>query len=171
MKSVITFLLLFLIPIFGEAQSVKWISIEQLQQLSKKEKRKVMIDVYTSWCGWCKTMDKNTFNYGPIAKYLNENYYAVKLNAESNIKISFNGKEYGMDGKYNEISVELLRGEMGFPTTVFLDEEFNMIQSLPGYIDADKFEMIIQYFGDDYYKKIPWSKYERTYSTQKNARN
>ncbi len=171
MKYIILVFLFVFSSTLADAQSVKWISIEQLQQLSKKEKRKVMIDVYTSWCGWCKHMDKNTFNYGPIAKYLNENYYAVKLNAESNLKINFNGKDYGMDDKYNELSIEMLRGEMGFPTTVFLDEELNMIQSLPGYIDAEKFEMIIQYFGDDFYKKIPWTKYERTYSTQKNARN
>ena len=33
-----------------------------------------MVDVYTDWCGWCKKMDKETFNHPVIAKYINENY-------------------------------------------------------------------------------------------------
>ena len=31
-----------------------------------------MIDLYTYWCGWCKRMDKTTFEDQAVAKYLNE---------------------------------------------------------------------------------------------------
>ncbi|HRG07218.1 MAG TPA: DUF255 domain-containing protein, partial [Cyclobacteriaceae bacterium] len=41
--------------------AVKWITFEEAVEKSKTEKRKIFIDVYTDWCGWCKVMDKNTF--------------------------------------------------------------------------------------------------------------
>ena len=40
------------------------------------------MDIYTDWCGPCKLMDKNTFQNPDVAQYLNNNFYAVKFNAE-----------------------------------------------------------------------------------------
>ena len=44
-------------------EAVKWLTIEQAQELNKKKPRKIFVDVYTDWCGWCKKMDKTTFNH------------------------------------------------------------------------------------------------------------
>ena len=45
------------------ADEVKWMTFEQAVERSKTEKRKIFIDVYTDWCGWCKVMDKKTFSH------------------------------------------------------------------------------------------------------------
>ena len=58
--------------------NVKWMSFEEAVAKSKIEKRKIFIDVYTDWCGWCKVMDKSTFNDPQVAKILNEKFYPVK---------------------------------------------------------------------------------------------
>ena len=39
---------------------LSWYKIDDLDQMDLGDK-KVMIDMYTSWCGWCKVMDKKTF--------------------------------------------------------------------------------------------------------------
>ena len=82
---------------FGSAgqennEKVKWYTFEEAVDLSKNNPKKLFIDVYTDWCGWCKRMDQNTFTHPVIAKYLNENFYAVKFNAESTKPIDFTGK-------------------------------------------------------------------------------
>ena len=67
---------------WAQETPVKWMSFEQAIEKSKTEKRKIFIDVYTDWCGWCKVMDKNTFSETQVAKILNEMFYPVKLDAE-----------------------------------------------------------------------------------------
>ncbi len=151
--------------------TIHWYTMEQVEALSKKEKRKIFIDVYTTWCGWCKNMEKATFNQQHIARYINENYYAVKLDAEQKNDITFKNKTYRFVTQsgvgFNELAAEFLKGQMSYPTIIFLDEDLNLIQSIPGYRAADQFEMIMTYFGDDNYKKMPWTKYEKTYQPMK----
>ena len=66
-----------------QAQDVEWLSWEEALKKSKDEKRKFFVDVYTSWCGWCKKMDKSTFGQQEIAEFLNDNYYPVKFNGRT----------------------------------------------------------------------------------------
>src|SRR5436189_3917103 len=74
--------------------AVKWMTFEEAVEKSKTEKRKIFIDVYTDWCGWCKVMDKNTFPDPEVAKLLNEKFYPVKLDAEQTADITFHGTTF-----------------------------------------------------------------------------
>ncbi|MDG1381967.1 MAG: hypothetical protein P8P45_07240, partial [Flavobacteriales bacterium] len=40
--------------LWSQGASINWISVSDLEDLQAKEPRKVMIDVYTQWCGPCK---------------------------------------------------------------------------------------------------------------------
>ncbi len=148
---------------------VNWLTWKEAVEMSKIEKKKVVVAVYTSWCGWCKKMDQNTYNKAHIADYMNNNFYAVHFDAEQKEPIEFQGKVYKYvnpaNGKrgYHEFASELTMGRMSYPSTVFFNENLEIIQPIPGFQDGPTFEMIITYFGDDYYKKVPWEKYEKTY--------
>ncbi len=150
-----------------ERTKVEWLSWEEAIERSEVEPRKFFIDVYTDWCGWCKRMDKATFQKPHIAKYLNENYYSIKFNAESTQDITFNGKTYkyikqGRRG-YHELAVAITKGRLSFPTIVFIDEAKNVIQPIPGFRSPDEFEIIMTYFGYDFYRKTPWNIYKEDY--------
>lgn len=153
--------------------TIKWMSFEQAVQLAQKNKKKILIDVYTDWCSWCKYMDRNTYTNDTIVKYINKNYYAVKFNAEQKEDITFKGKVYHFvktsRNGYHELAAELLKGQLAFPSTVFLDESQAVLQSIQGYKDPLGFEMIITYFAENLYKSTPWSKYERDFLSQKKS--
>lgn len=155
-----------------EGSKVEWLTFEQALEKSKIEKRKIFIDVYTDWCGWCKVMDKNTFSEEKIANYLNEKYYAVKLNAEQTGDIEFKNHtfKYVPNGRrgYHELAAWLLQGRLSYPTVVFLDEDFNPIQPLPGYREPKEFHPILTYFGEDQYKQMAWKDYQDIYSSPYN---
>ncbi|MBX2962353.1 MAG: DUF255 domain-containing protein [Cyclobacteriaceae bacterium] len=149
--------------------SVKWLTFEEAVEKSKTEKRKIFIDVYTDWCGWCKVMDKNTFSEAKIAKILNEQFYPVKFNAEQREDVVFAGNtfkfiESGRNG-YHQLAASLLNNQLSYPTVVFLDEEFGMIQPVPGYQKPEEFHKMVQFIGEDHYKSISWKDWQTRYKT------
>lgn len=145
-------------------KEIKWYSIEEADSMMKIEKRKVYIDVYTDWCGWCKVMERKTFTDPEIIELLNTEFYAVKLNGEGKEDITFKNKtfKYVEKGrsKYHELAAALMNGKMSYPTSVFLDENLNMIQPLPGYMPPDKLEPILEFIGRDYYKNTSWKEFQ-----------
>ena len=139
---------------------IKWYTIEEVQELNVNNPKKVFIDVYTDWCGWCKKMDATTFQDPKIVKLLNEDFYAVKLDGEGQEIINFKDKDYkfipqGRKG-YHELAATLMNGKLSYPTTVYLDENLNMLQPIPGYMKVEDLEPILIYLGQDYYKNVSW---------------
>ncbi|SOE22535.1 Thioredoxin-related protein [Spirosomataceae bacterium TFI 002] len=151
------------------ASEINWVSIEEAYNLSKANPKKVIIDVYTGWCGWCKVMDKKTFTNPEVIKFVNENYYAVKLDAESREDITVGDKTYSYNeqNRANEAAVALLQGKMSYPSIVYLDEQFNMIQPIPGYMEARQFHEVITFLGNNHYKQESFEDFKKnTYPVQ-----
>jgi thioredoxin-related protein len=142
-------------------EAINWITIQEAAQLNKKHPRKIVIDVYTDWCGWCKKMDKSTFADEKVAKYVNKNYYAVKLDAETKEVIELNGKTYRFNQSYgvNELAGELLKGKLGYPSTVYLDEDFKVLTPITGYYDTKTFDSLLRYYGENHYKKLSYEEF------------
>lgn len=149
------------------AKKVNWMTFEEAVEASKTEKRKIFIDVYTDWCGWCKVMDKNTFSLDPVANYLNDNFYPVKLDGEQKEDIVFRGTTYkfvpsGRKG-YHQLAAALMNGQLSYPTVIFLDEEFNMLQPLKGYQKPDFFYKVLNFIGDEHYKNTKWEDFNKSF--------
>lgn len=167
------FLNILLVVVFFSASSfnvqespqgeVKWYTIEEVEALMKQEPRKIYIDVYTDWCGWCKVMDKKTFTHQETAQRLNTDFYAVKLDAEGKEDITFRGHTFkfvnqGRNG-YHELAAALLQGKLSYPTSVLLDENMNVIQPLAGYLKPEQLNPILEFIGEDIYKDQSWESF------------
>jgi thioredoxin-related protein len=165
---VLTFLFISGFSSFSQ-DKINWITIEEAYKNNAIKPKKTIIDVYTGWCGWCKVMDKSTFTNPAVVKYINENYYAVKLDAESrnDIKIGTSVYKFDAQNKANQAAIALLGGKMSYPSIVYLDEKFAMIQPMSGYMEAKPFHEIITYFGGNFHKKEDFEKYKaNTYKTK-----
>jgi thioredoxin-related protein len=167
-------LLVTLVPFLGAitpaAGQINWLTWEEAQEVNQQEPRKIMVDVYTQWCGWCKKMDSETFAEKDICDYINAHYYAVKFDAGTKEDIDLNGRVYKFikttRGGYHELASEIMFGKMSYPTIVFMDENFNILQPIPGYKDPGSLDKIMKYFAEDFYKTTPWKKYEEMYNQQ-----
>ncbi len=173
---VLAALLSFCSTEIGAQEKINWMTWDEVIEKSKVDKRKVFIDVYTDWCGWCKKMDKTTFADPNIIALINQDYYAIKFDAEMKQTIVLNGTEYkyvqaGRRG-YHELAAQLLRGKMSYPSIVFLNEDLELIQPIPGYQNSESLEMIASYFAGDFHETTPWRKYTRNYKkkTETNPR-
>lgn len=146
---------------------IRWLAFEEAVAKSEKTPKKLFIDVYTDWCGWCKKMDKTTFSEPDVAKYINENFYPVKLNAETRDSIRFRDKVFRFIPEYkaNELAISLLNGKMGYPSYVLLDENFTMMTPpVQSYLTRQDLMPILNYFGDNIYKEKTFEDYKNSLS-------
>jgi thioredoxin-related protein len=151
------------------AGPVKWLTFEQAVELSKKEKKQVFIDVYTTWCGPCKMMDKFTFADSAVAHVLNTNFYPVKLNAEQRGDIQFDNTTFkfipsGASG-YHQLAAALLNNKLQYPTFVFMTEDLQIMQAVPGYHQPPDFHKMVQFIGEGHYKKMKWEQWQSVYKS------
>ncbi|MFK7899276.1 MAG: thioredoxin family protein [Cyclobacteriaceae bacterium] len=169
--SIIILLLLSSVLTFSKSPStstseIEWISFEELETKMKEEPRKVMIDVYTNWCGPCKRMELTTFRNEVVSKYVNNHYYAVKFNAEEKNTIKFKNKEYkylasaGRNG-LNELTPSLIFNR-SYPTVVFMDEKLDIIQKF-NYLTPEYIERIVKFFGENAHKNDSWENFNKTH--------
>lgn len=160
------------LSLLAQEKKIKWISIEEAEKLNKEEPRKIMIDVYTDWCGWCKKMDSETFTNPVIAEYISDNFYAVKLNAEGKADITFNGTTYkfmeqGSRG-YHELAAGLLSGKMSYPSIAYLNENLQLLGAIPGFYTPEKMEPLLNYIVDEKYTSQSLEEYEKTFESKLN---
>jgi len=106
--------------------------------------------MYTSWCGWCKKMDATTFQDPSVINYIDQNFYAVKMNPESNEAIAYKevlyeSKLYGKK-MYNELAVNLLAGKMSFPSFVILNKREVKRGVIAGYQSSNQLISALKHY-------------------------
>ena len=145
-------------------EGIEWMSFEEAMEATTANPKLIFIDVYTDWCGYCKLMDKSTFIDPAIVEVLNENFYAVKLNAEQKEDIQFDGHtfKYVPNGRrgYHAIAASLLDQKLSYPSFVYLDKNKSRISISPGYKNATMMLKELHYIAGEHYKTLPFDKYE-----------
>lgn len=98
--------------------SIQWqTDLDRALSLAKANRSKVIVDVYTDWCGWCKKMDKDIYTDPKVAA-LSDSFIFLKLNAED-----------GGQGQRFSKSMNV----RGYPTTIILDENGRSVDLIRGY--------------------------------------
>ena len=163
-----TGLLIALAAIFAFAQpatqgqasneaKINWLTWEEAMVAMEKNPKKMFIDVYTDWCGWCKRMDASTFIDPAVVKQMNTHFYAVKLDAEQKGEILYDNHTFTYRSDLSrrgvhELAVALLDNRMSYPSFVYLDENRNRITISPGYKEAPAMELELKFIGEDHFK-------------------
>lgn len=147
-------------------EQLNWLSLEEVEANMKIKKKAVLIDLYTDWCGWCKVMDKKTYSNPEVIKYIEENFYPVKIDAETSKSLQWKNKMYNYDQKYrvNSFALYLTNGQLSFPTTIILPADNSAPQIIPGYLKVPDMELVLRYFGDNHFGKTPFDNYRNSFS-------
>jgi len=101
------------------ANAFQSIHFDEACKKAAEQKRIVLIDFYTTWCGPCKRLDRVTWADGDVRKWLAANTVALKLDAEKETKLS---ERYGVDG---------------YPTILLLRPDGTEIDRLVGYREPE----------------------------------
>ncbi len=149
---------------FAQTAEIKWMTLQEAEAAMKKKPKKMFVDIYTGWCGWCKRLDATTYKDPMVVEYINKNFYAVKLDAETKETITFQGKTYDFDAsrKTNTVATQFMGGSGGYPTLTYVDQDFKVLSVQPGYVEAPAFLKTLKYYGDNFYLNMEYQKYLTT---------
>lgn len=154
-----------------QAQNIEWKTIEQAAKTDSKSNTKLyFVDFYTSWCGWCKKMDRETFTNPIVAKILNTYYLPVKFDAEGNSEFSWHGTKYnnlevapGGRRSTHSFAKAVLGTQMGFPSFCIFNSDQSKLTIIQGYQSANDLIVMLWYFASGDNKRYPFDKYRQIF--------
>ena len=149
------------------ASPLKWYTLEEAMEAAKKNPKPLLIDLYTDWCGWCKKLDADTFGHEGIAKYIGENFYPVKFNAEQRETVKFLGKEYTPDAKErtHPLAMALTAGRLSYPMLVYMKADGQLITTVPGYAAPQQIEPILKFIATGAYETKTWEEFSKDFKS------
>ena len=124
-----------------------WLALDAAVDKAKSQNKHVIVNVYTTWCGYCRMMDKQTFGNDEVAAHLRENFVLAKVNGESSSKVHWQGQEM------TERQFARAVGVTGFPATYFLKPNAEMLGGVSGYIRSPDFMIYAKYVSTKWYEK------------------
>ena len=152
---------------------VKWQTIEQASQVDLKANRKLFfIDFSTSWCAWCKKMDRETFSDPVVAAILNKYYIPVQFNAEGTSTFTWNGTKYsntqvpGQKPQAHPFTRAILGQKFGYPSFAIFNNNGGLTQILQGYQKAYDFSMALWYFCSGDKDRYTFEEYQRIFQEE-----
>jgi thioredoxin-related protein len=102
--------------------AIEWSnSMTYALQQAKAQNKPILVSFYTTWCGWCKKLDAETYT-DPRVMAAAQRYITVKLNAEG-------------DGASEKARL----GVKGYPNIVFLRPDGSEIERFAGYLGPADF--------------------------------
>ena len=90
---------------------------------AKKENKIIFTDAYTTWCGPCKMMSKNTFMDAEVSALFNQKFVNLKMDMEK-------GEGPELLQRY---------GIVAYPTLLFLNSNGEVVHKALGFHDAEQF--------------------------------
>ena len=145
-------MLVMVSTVFSQTEkTVNWLNLEQLEDSLEVQRKKIFIDFYADWCSPCLKMQKEVFTDTLIIDLLNQDYYAVKMNAETKDTIYFSNqvfinKRLNKRNPIHQIPLLMARRKnkpFSLPALVFLDEKFEATARYFQYLNVKQLSKIL----------------------------
>jgi thioredoxin-related protein len=147
--------------------ALKKYTFEEAEKLSKKEKRKWLVNMNTEWCNACRVMKKSVFTDSAVATYLNKNYYYIDFNVQTkdSIKLMNSVYKYTDSGgmPINTLALALNGNQLILPTAVLLDEEMKKLDALPRFYTPQMLNTVLHFYGENANKTKSWEEFRKNF--------
>jgi thioredoxin-related protein len=128
----------------GKDSKINWYAYADGMAKAKETGRIIIIDFHADWCKYCVKMEKETFTDPRVYKLMNESFIPISVDTE---------KEKQTAAQYAVRSL---------PTMMFLESSGEVINLLPGFVDADMFTTILEYVSTRSFETIEFPVYLET---------
>lgn len=138
-----------------ETNSTKlvWHNFDEGLRFATESNQPIYIFIKSRGCGWCRKMEQETFT-DPEVKQALSNLIPIVLQGDSRRTVSYKGRSYSEAQLVREVF-----GVRGFPTSIFLEPNGDIIGGLPGYLQPKQMVVITNYVGEGHYKNRSFEDY------------
>lgn len=151
---------------------INWKSFDVALEDARLAGKHIMVDVYTDWCGWCKRLDRETYTDFTVRKVLAESFISSKIKGDSPKRLNVTPQIVTEGGRKllqfvsadaptmseKELTQRQLR-VTGYPTIMFFSADGKLITSIASFLDADRFEKLLNFIKDDLYEVMSYPDY------------
>lgn len=158
LKLILTASLLFFMAdsLLGQVSDVDVYELDEAIELAKSNNKKVLINVYADWCPYCEKMHKNTYTDATVKEAIDDNFYLVMINIESEDKVNYLGNEM------SEIEFAQSLNSNSLPTSFFMNSEGELLGMQPGLVPAEAFHKLLKYVGTDAYLSTSFEEFSQS---------
>ncbi|MGH7680367.1 MAG: thioredoxin family protein [Candidatus Eiseniibacteriota bacterium] len=134
-------------PTKADADKIEWLAFDAAATKAKAQEKHMIVDIYTTWCGWCKVMERETYANPQVVAYLHDNFILAKVNGESSAKLRWKGRDL------TERQFAKTVGVNGYPSTYFFKPNAELLGGMSGFLMPPDFMIYAQYVATRYYEK------------------
>lgn len=121
---------------FAQEKGIKfehWQSWEQVKAKAKAENRYIFMDVFATWCGPCKVMEKEVYPSEKLGTFMNDKFISMKVQANQSKEDTEEIKARYQDSKQILENYHII----GYPSFLFFSPDGKLVNKGIGYKDAD----------------------------------
>lgn len=146
--------------VYGQetGDSSPWVSFDEMVESNQNQPKKIMLFMEAEWCGICKRMKREVFPDPTIQTLLNDHFYPIRVDIESEEQIQF------ADERVTKKALSKEFGIRGTPTVIFLDTDYSVIGNKVGFSDRDEFTALLKFISEEEYNQASFEEYmQNTY--------
>src|SRR5690606_4765880 len=131
---------------------INWMTWEQAVTACLINPKPVVVYFYTESCPECSKMDSVAFQDTIAHFYLNNEYYAVKMDAQLRDTIIYKRRylvyrEYkDLNAGYHDLAAGMLEHNFSFPAFVVFNRNLERLRNVNGYFNATLFNNFLDYY-------------------------
>ncbi len=106
-------------------QGLSW---AQVQEKARKENKYIFLDVFTTWCGPCKQMERDIFPQEKVGAFFNANFINVRVQVDATKNDSEDVKKWHEDAQ----AIAATYNIDSYPTFLYFDPKGELVHRVDG---------------------------------------
>jgi thioredoxin-related protein len=139
-------------------REIPWHSYAQGFSQAQQEKKFMVLTFVADWCGYCTKMRETTFADPDVIKATQRWFVPIQVEEKSQKPAVFEGRHIREKELLSAYEVS------GFPATVILKPNGEVLTRLFGYIEPREFDALLKFVGTHSYEKMTFVAFKQKFA-------
>jgi thioredoxin-related protein len=145
--------------------AINWLPLKEALTKNQENPKGIFLTFYTKSSAASSVMLVNAFSHNLDAKFMNENFYCVRIDAQTTDTLIWD-KQYvnkKEPGNYNDLAKTMMKDKMQFPSIFFFDKTNRLILNENLYLSPEALYLLANYVKSESYKTKQFADFIKTF--------